>query len=76
MSYSRIEELPDPVLNDLPERAQELYKEAYNSAETKYEDPEKRREDESQVDAAHREAWLAVKEKYEKQDGRWVPQKQ
>jgi cation transport regulator len=72
MPYDRIDQLPDSVRENVPKHAQEIYKEAYNSAEDQYADPEKRRGDESQEEAAHRVAWSAVKQKYEKKDDRWV----
>jgi cation transport regulator len=47
----------------LPKHAQEIYKEAFNSAEEQY----------SEEDRAHRVAWSAVENKYEKnQNGDWV----
>jgi cation transport regulator len=72
MPYKRVDQLPDAVRNSLPEHAQDIYKEAYNSAEDGYRDPEKRRDDESLEETAHRVAWSAVKKKYEKKDGQWV----
>lgn len=30
MPYPKVAELPDPVKNNLPHHAQEIYKEAYN----------------------------------------------
>jgi cation transport regulator len=55
--------LLDNVKNNLPKRAQEIYKEAFNSAEEQY----------GEEDRAHRVAWSAVEQKYEKNDqGNWV----
>ena len=63
MPYDKITELPKGVRNNLPKYAQEIYKEAFNSAEEQY-DEESR---------AHRVAWSAVEQKYEKNDkGNWV----
>ena len=66
MPYSSRQELPDNVrsaLDNVP-HAQDIYKEAFNSACEQY-------DDESQ---AHATAWSAVKEKYEKgDDGDWHP---
>ena len=63
MPYEKLTDLPDSVRNNLPKHAQEIYKEAYNSAEDQY-DEESR---------AHRVAWSAVEQKYEKNDkGNWV----
>ena len=46
---------------------------AYNSAWDQYDEPEERRGDSSREETAHRVAWSAVKNKYEKDDetGKW-----
>ncbi len=63
MPYDRITQLPTGVKNNLPKHAQEIYKEAFNSAEKQYEEESR----------AHRVAWSAVEEKYEKnENGNWV----
>ena len=63
MPYDQISQLPKGVKNNLPKHAQEIYKEAFNSAEEQY-DEESR---------AHRVAWGAVEEKYGKNEkGNWV----
>lgn len=72
MPYKTVQELPDSVKDNLPKHAQDIYKEAYNSAWDQYANPEDRRGDASQEETAHRVAWSAVKEKYEKRDDRWV----
>jgi cation transport regulator len=62
MPYDKLTDLPDSVRNNLPEHAQEIYKEAYNSAEDQY----------GEESRAHRVAWSAVEQKYEKNDrGNW-----
>lgn len=72
MPYSRISDLPDSVRDNVPRHAQEIYKEAYNSAWDQYADPDDRRGDASREETAHRVAWSAVKEKYAKgEDGDW-----
>jgi cation transport regulator len=72
MPYDKISDLPDSVKDNLPKHAQEIYKEAYNSAWDQYDDPEERRGDASREETAHRVAWAAVKKKYEKNDdGKW-----
>lgn len=74
MPYGKISELPDNVKNNVPKHAQEIYMEAYNSAWDQYDDPEDRRDDASREETAHRVAWSAVKQKYEKgDDGKWHP---
>ncbi len=72
MPYDRITELPDAVRDHLPKRAQEIYKEAFNSARDEYKDAEDRRGDASREEVSHKVAWSAVKTKYEKGDsGDW-----
>lgn len=72
MPYDRITELPDSVRGHMPKHAQEIYKEAFNSAWDDYRDPKRRRGKESREEAAHKVAWAAVKQKYAKgDDGDW-----
>jgi cation transport regulator len=64
MPYERKTELPEGVRDNLPSHAQDIYKEAYNSAWDQYGHDE---------DRAHRVAWGAVKKDYHKNDGgKWV----
>ena len=72
MPYDSIQELPDSVKNNLPKRAQEIYKEAFNSAWDHYDKPEERRGRASREETAHKVAWAAVKQKYEKRGDRWA----
>ncbi len=72
MPYNSLSELPDQVKDNLPKHAQEIYKEAFNSAWQQYENPEDRYGDDSREEVAHKVAWSAVKEKYEKQAEKWV----
>jgi len=73
MPYDRRTELPGSVRDNLPKHAQEIYKEAYNSAFDEYKDSEDRRGDASREETAHKVAWSAVKQSYHKNDdGRWV----
>jgi cation transport regulator len=63
MPYEKLTDLPDSVRDNLPQHAQEIYKEAYNSAEEQY----------GEESRAHRVAWSAVEQKYEKNEqGDWV----
>ncbi len=67
MPYKRISDLPGGVRNNLPKHAQEIYKEAFNSAEEQY----------GEESRAHRVAWSAVEQKYEKNEkGEWVEKKE
>ncbi|MAS38121.1 MAG: cation transport regulator ChaB [Anaerolineaceae bacterium] len=77
MPYDKLSELPDIVKDNLPKHAQEIYKEAYNSAWDQYKDAEDRRGDASREETAHRVAWSAVKNDYEKDDksGKWKKKK-
>ena len=72
MPYERITDLPESVRDNVPRHAQEIYKEAFNSAWNQYDKPEERRGDASREETAHKVAWAAVKEKYEKgADDHW-----
>jgi cation transport regulator len=64
MPYKRLSDLPESVREHLPKHAQEIYQAAFNSAWEQYDQDEER---------AHRVAWTAVKNSYEKDDksGRW-----
>lgn len=64
MPYERRSDLPEGVKDNLPDHAQDIYKEAFNSAWNQYEHDEER---------AHRVAWGAVKQTYHKDgSGNWV----
>jgi cation transport regulator len=64
MPYKTKTDLPDSVRDNLPSHAQDIFKEAYNSAWDQYD------HDES---LAHRVAWGAVEKKYHKNEsGQWV----
>ena len=72
MPYPSLDDLPETVQENLPRHAQEIYKEAFNSAWDEYRDADKRRGDASREETAHKVAWSAVKDKYEKgNDGDW-----
>lgn len=73
MPYNSVKDLPDRVRDHLPPHAQEIYKEAFNSAWDQYKDAEDRRGDDSREETAHQVAWAAVKHTYEKDErtGDW-----
>lgn len=64
MPYSSLHDLPDRVRDNLPHHAQEIYKEAFNSAYDQYDEVE---------ETAHKVAWSAVKKEYYKdKNGEWT----
>ena len=64
MPYDRRSELPESVKDNLPDHAQDIYREAFNSAWDQYDHDEER---------SHRVAWGEVKGWYHKnKDGDWV----
>lgn len=72
MPYSSIAQLPESVKSNLPAHAQDIYKEAFNSAYEEYKD-----EADDLEELAHRVAWSAVKKVYQKNnEGRWVRKKE
>lgn len=73
MPYKNKSDLPESVRDNLPSHAQEIYMEAYNSAWDQYDKPSERRGDASREETAHKVAWSAVKNDYEKDDdsGKW-----
>lgn len=74
MPYISNQDLPDSVKNVLPKHAQDIYREAFNSAYSEYDTPSKRRGDADREEVAHRVAWSAVKNKYHKgDDDKWHP---
>lgn len=72
MPYDKVSELPESVRDNLPKHAQEIYKEAFNSAWEQYDEPGERRGDATREETAHKVAWAAVKKQYEKSNGNWV----
>lgn len=72
MPYRYREDLPHSVQNSLPRPAQDIYIEVFNSAWDDYARPQDRRGNDSREEVAHKVAWSAVIENYEKRDGDWV----
>ncbi|MFA5098583.1 MAG: ChaB family protein [Candidatus Margulisiibacteriota bacterium] len=67
-----IRTVPSSLKDKLPQRAREIFVNAFNNAHKQYKDPEKRRGDQSLDEVASKVAWSAVKKDYEKgKDGRW-----
>ncbi len=77
MPYKSLKDLPERVRENLPEHAQEIYREAFNNAWDQYAKPEDRRGDASREETAHKVAWAAVKKVYEKDEksGTWKKKK-
>ena len=75
--YKNKKDLPESVKDNLPKHAQEIYREAFNSAWEEYKDSKDRRGDASREETAHRVAWSAVKNVYEKDgdNGKWKKKK-
>jgi len=73
MPYKTLNDLPEPVKNNLPKHGQEIYRAAFNSAWDEYADPDDRYGDDSREEVAHKVAWSAVKQKYKKDNERWRP---
>jgi cation transport regulator len=74
MPYNSDSDLPQSVRSVLPEHAQHIYREAFNSAFDQYDKPEERQGDADREETAHKVAWAAVKQKYEKgNDDKWHP---
>ncbi|MBM7341743.1 putative cation transport regulator ChaB [Pantoea coffeiphila] len=72
MPYDSRQALPDAVKHVLPAHAQDIYKEAFNSAWEQYKKSDDRRGDDSREEVAHKVAWAAVKHQYHKgDDDKW-----
>lgn len=67
MPYRSNADLPSSVKSALPPAAQRIYREAFNNAWKTYADKARREE------IAHRVAWAAVKKRYQKGKGKWLP---
>lgn len=72
MPYTSTSELPENVVSVLPAHAQDIYKEAFNSAYETYKKPADRHGDAEREETAHKVAWSAVKNVYKKgSNGTW-----
>lgn len=68
--YGLNKDLPLPVRKALPGHGQDIYREAFNSAWEQYADPSERRNpQDSREEVAHKVAWAAVEQVYEKGSG-------
>lgn len=71
MPYDKLGDLPESVIHVLPRHAQEIYLATFNHAWDTYQDPADRKGDASREETAHKVAWAAVKQQYEKRDDKW-----
>ena len=73
MPFKNISDLPGAVTDNLPKHGQEIYMAAYNNAWNEYKDKDDRRAGVTREETAHRVAWAAVKNVYEKnlKTGKW-----
>lgn len=72
MPYNSLSDLPDNVKEHVPKHGQEIYLAAFNSAYDEYKNPEDRQDDSGREETAHKVAWSAVTQSYEKRsDGDW-----
>ena len=75
MPFKHLSDLPGAITDNLPKHGQEIYMAAYNSAWNEYKDKSDRRGGTSREETAHRVAWAAVKNVYQKnlKTGKWEP---
>lgn len=67
MPYRVNSDLPPRVRSHLPERAQDIYREAFNHAYAAHAGDREREK------RAHMIGWAAVKRSYVKSDNEWIP---
>ena len=71
MPYKNLSALPESLRKNLPRHAQEIYLAVFNNAWKEYQDPGDRHDKASREEVAHKVAWAAVKQQYEKQGDQW-----
>ena len=69
MPYASNNDLPLRIRHTLPAHAQDIFRSAFNAAWMRYGS----REGGDPEEIAHKVAWAAVKRRYRKAMGRWVP---
>ena len=62
MPYGTVQQLPVTIRDTLPDKAQEIYRKAYNQAWEEYQEEAHRGL--NQQGLAHQQAWMAVKQEY------------
>ena len=68
MPYQNRSALPVAVRNVLPAHAQDIYKEAFNSAWDEYKKPKDRQGDDSREEITLKVSWAAVAQGYQQGD--------
>lgn len=72
MPYQSNAQLPESVTNVLPKHAQDIYRAAFNNAFDEYQSAADRQAGDDRETTAHKVAWSAVKNRYQKgDDGQW-----
>jgi cation transport regulator len=72
LPYDKIDELPKSVRDNLPNHAQEIFKEAFNNAWNEYKRPQDRKGNATREETSFKVAWAAVKQNYHKdKSGNW-----
>lgn len=72
MAYRKNSTLPKSVRDNLPQKAQTIWRKAYNNAYEKYKSAKERRGKASRSETAAKVAWNAVKKEYKKKGDKWV----
>lgn len=75
MPYKSLSALPESIRSNLPRHAQEIYLAAFNNAWEEYRNQDDRRDKASREEIAHKVAWAAVKQRYEKSGEKWTRKK-
>ena len=75
MPYKTLSALPESVREHLPRHAQEIYLATFNNAWQEYREREHRRGKATREEVAHKVAWAAVKQQYEKKGDAWCRKK-
>ena len=73
MPFSKNTQLPLTIRKHLPVGAQTIFREVFNQAWHRHENPKYRKPGTTQEETAHRIAWFAVKKSYQKgKSGKWI----
>ena len=77
MPYKNLSELPEEVRTNLPQYAQNIYLNAYNSAWKEYKEPRRGHSFRTREQVAQKVAWWAVENNFDKdlKTNLWGPRK-